>query len=257
MTIDLANVAGLLSDLDGVWFVGGQPVPGAVDALATLRARALSLRFITNTTTKTRDQISRRLGDMGLMIGPEEIINAPQAAALYLETRGKPSVHCIVSDAVRPAFDAFPSSDQPDYVVIGDINGGWNYTLMNDAFRMLIGGAELVAMHKGRYWQTADGLTLDIGAFVIGLEYAASKTAIVVGKPAPTIFLSTLDSMGLTADRVVMVGDDIHADIGGAQAAGIAAVLVRTGKFRGDLVSASGVTPDMVVDGIADLVRRL
>lgn len=257
MTIDLTRVRGILSDMDGVWFVGDELVAGAADALARVREHEIPIRFITNTTTRTHEQIATRMAAMGLAIPPEEIINSPRAAALYLRRRGRPSLHCIVADEVRETFSEFPASREPEVVVVGDIGGGWNYPIMNEAFRMLIGGAELVAMHKGRYWQVEDGLALDIGAFVAGLEYATGKTATIVGKPSPTIFASALDSIGLDANQVVMVGDDIHSDVGGAQQAGIPGVLVRTGKFREELVAQSGVAPAMTVDDIGELIRAL
>jgi len=124
---------------------------------------------------------------------------------------------------------------------------------LNDAFRVLVGGADLIAMHRGKYWQVADGLALDIGAFVAGLEYATGKTATLVGKPAPAMFRSALADMGLEPADVVMVGDDVYADVGGAQGAGIRGVLVETGKYREELVSRSGVTPDAVIASIAEL----
>jgi HAD superfamily hydrolase (TIGR01458 family) len=128
---------------------------------------------------------------------------------------------------------------------------------MSELFRQIMDGAEIVALHKGRYWQVDDGLALDIGAFVAGLEHATGKAAAVVGKPSPAMFYSALTDLGLEADDVVMVGDDIYNDVAGAQSAGIRGVLVKTGKYREELVAASGVTPDLVVEEIGDLARVL
>lgn len=249
------SVRGILSDLDGVWFVGEQPVPGATAALAAIRDRALPIRFITNTTTRPTEAIAEMLQGMGLDIPAGEIVTSSRATALYLAARGNPTCRLFVSDAVRPEFAGVTESDTPDCVVVGDLGEGWNYTLMNEAFGMVFGGAELVAMHRGRYWQTDAGITLDLGAIVAGLEYAAGVEATLVGKPARTMFDSALSDIGLAPFDVIMIGDDIHNDIAGAQAAGIHAVLVRTGKYREDKVADSRVEPDAVVDSIADLAR--
>jgi ribonucleotide monophosphatase NagD (HAD superfamily) len=56
---------------------------------------------------------------------------------------------------------------------------------LNDAFRALIDGAELIALQHNRYWRRADGLVLDVGAYSAALEYGAGCEAVVVGKPAP------------------------------------------------------------------------
>lgn len=255
MAIDFSTIRAFLFDMDGVWFVGETAVPGAADTLARVRERGLPCRFITNTTTATRAALAAKMKRLGFDVEPGEILNAPRAAALYLRARGNPSCHLLVHDGVRDdlgCVEATPGQ-QPDVVVVGDIGERWNYAILNEAFRMLVGGADLVAMHKGRYWQVEDGLALDIGAFVTGLEYASGKEAVLVGKPSPTIFRAALDDLGVDAGEAVMVGDDIHSDVGGAQAVGIGGVLVRTGKYRDDLAVRAGVTPDLVVDSVASL----
>lgn len=254
---DLKRVDGFLFDMDGVWFVGESAVPGAPRALERIRERCLPLRLVTNTTTRTREQLSGKLRDLGVEIRPDEIINSTQAALLYLKSQGTPSCHLLVADDIRPLFAAFPKSDTPDFVVIGDIGDAWSYDVLNRAFRMVMDGARVLALHKGRYWQVEDGLNLDIGAFVAGLEYATGGEAVVAGKPSPTMFEAALSDMGIEAQRAVMVGDDIHQDVGGAIAAGIRGILVRTGKYREALVAESGVTPDLVLDSVADLARLI
>ena len=122
---------------------------------------------------------------------------------------------------------------------------------------MVRGGAEIVALHKGRYWQTEHGLQVDIGVFVAGLEYATGKPATVIGKPSATFFRMGLKDLGVDPESVVMVGDDIEADVGGAQRAGVRGVLVRTGKYRPDDLERSDLAPDAVITSIADLVDCL
>src|SRR5436190_15333166 len=99
------------------------------------------------------------------------------------------------------------------------------------AFAELDGGADLYCLHRNRWWQTARGPLLDSGAFVAGLEYAADLEATVLGKPSPAYFRAALEALDADAELAWMVGDDIDADIGGAQACGMRTALVRTGKF--------------------------
>ncbi|CAN0406688.1 unnamed protein product, partial [Phaeothamnion confervicola] len=99
------------------------------------------------------------------------------------------------------------------------------------------------------------GLDLDAGAYVSGLENAVNKWAEVVGKPSRLFYGAALAALGTTASRTVMVGDDIEADIAGAQAADIRAVLVRTGKFREADLARAAVPPYAVLDSIVDLPR--
>jgi HAD superfamily hydrolase (TIGR01458 family) len=136
-------------------------------------------------------------------------------------------------------------------VVLGGASDDFSYANINRIFRLVMDGAALVGMHRNLYWRTADGLQLDGGAYLAGLEAAAGVTATVCGKPSPAFFESALALLGLPADRVAMVGDDIVNDVLGSQACGLTGVLVRTGKFM-DADLEKG-TPDHVVDSIADL----
>jgi ribonucleotide monophosphatase NagD (HAD superfamily) len=105
-----------------------------------------------------------------------------------------------------------------------------------------------------RYWMAADGISLDVAPFVAALEHATGRKALVFGKPAERFFLAAAAELRAAPDEVLMVGDDVHADVGGAQAAGLRGALVRTGKFRPSDLEGE-VRPDVVFDSVADLPR--
>jgi HAD superfamily hydrolase (TIGR01458 family) len=254
---ELHDVGGILADQDGVWFVDNEPVPGAREALSRIRKRGLPLRIISNTTTRTSQELAAKMCAMDMLVEPREVISPPRVAAEMLRARKVKSARLVVADAIRGEFDGIEESAHPEVIVIGDIDDRWSYALMNELFRMVIDGAEIVALHRGRYWQVADGLKLDIGAFVAGLEYATGAVATVVGKPSATMFRAAVDDMDLIADDVVMIGDDVHHDVAGAQKAGIRGVLVKTGKYREALVASTGIKPDLVIDSIAVLAGVL
>jgi HAD superfamily hydrolase (TIGR01458 family) len=254
---DLHDVCGILADQDGVWFVDNEPVPGAREALARIRKRDLPFRIISNTTTRTSAELAAKMCAMDMFVEPREVISPPRVAAEMLRARKVKSAKLVIADAIRGEFHGIAESDHPEVIVIGDIDDRWSYALMNELFRMVIDGAEIVALHRGRYWQVADGLKLDIGAFVAGLEYATSSVATVVGKPSATMFKAAVDDMDLISEDVVMIGDDVHHDVAGAQKAGIRGVLVKTGKYREALVASAGIRPDLVLDSIAVLAGVL
>jgi HAD superfamily hydrolase (TIGR01458 family) len=121
------------------------------------------------------------------------------------------------------------------------------------AFQELEMGAELYCLHKNRWWQTKHGPLLDAGAFVAGLEYAADVEATVLGKPSPAYFEAALEALDADPELTWMVGDDIEADVAGAQRHGMKTILVRTGKFRPDAVERTNIRPDAIVSSIAQL----
>jgi HAD superfamily hydrolase (TIGR01458 family) len=140
-----------------------------------------------------------------------------------------------------------------DAVIVGDLGAAFGYDVLNHAFRLVMDGAELIALQKNRYWMRADGLSLDVGPFVAAIEFATGREAYVVGKPARGFFEQVLADVGVSPAAAAMVGDDIESDIGGALGVGLAAILVRTGKYREERVRESSIEPTAVVDSIADV----
>jgi HAD superfamily hydrolase (TIGR01458 family) len=251
----LRDSRAFLIDLDGVLYDDNQPIPGATEAIAHLREKGCPFRFATNTTMRCRASLRRKLADFGFEVSADEIFSAPMAAARYLRRQGQPRLFLLLKEDAHRDFTGLEITDQrPDFVVVGDMGDEYSATLLNKAFRLILGGAELIALQKSRYWKTAEGLTLDAGPFVVALEYATGQQARVIGKPSLDFFRLAVNDLGVAPAEVAMIGDDIEVDVGGAQRAGLKGILVRTGKFQeADL--QSGIEPDGVIDSIADLVE--
>jgi HAD superfamily hydrolase (TIGR01458 family) len=249
-------IDGVLLDIDGVLSISWEPLPGAVEALARLRNDRIPFRLITNTTTMTRRVLARTLRDAGFDVADEEVVTAVVATATYLRERTPDARVFVLSDGdVAEDLEGIDLVDvrHADVVVLGGAGERFAYPVINAVFRRLMDGAELVGMHRNLFWKTADGWQLDSGAYLMGLEAAAGTSATVCGKPERTYFASVLSDLGVAAERAAMVGDDVQADVLGAQAAGMTGILVRTGKYReGDETKHEG-RPDQVVDSIADV----
>jgi HAD superfamily hydrolase (TIGR01458 family) len=215
-------------------------------------------RFVTNTSTLSLQSLQEKINRLGFSIPANEIISAPQATVLYLKQQGRPVCRLLLSEDVKKDFSEFEvSDDAADYIVIGDIGNGWSYSLLNSVFNQLMKGAKLIAIHKNRFWQTEQGLQMDIGGFVEALEYVSGTKAMIIGKPAADFFKIAQSDIGVASDELLMIGDDIDVDVGGAQQAGLAGVLVKTGKYRQEYANASSVKPDAVIDSIAQLPSLL
>jgi HAD superfamily hydrolase (TIGR01458 family) len=250
----LDGVEALLLDLSGVVYVQDEAVPGAAEALARLREAGVPIRLVTNTTMRPRRAILERLDRLGIEADPSELLTPATLARRRCQDAGYDSVALVVLDDLREDLEGLDESGDPvDAVIVGDLGDRWDYAVLNRAFRRLEGGAQLIALQKNRYWETAEGLSLDAGPFVAALEYATGREAEVVGKPSPAFFELALSDLGVAASAAAMVGDDVEADAGGALEAGIRAVLVRTGKYREEDVRASGIEPNATVDSIADV----
>ncbi len=253
------NVDGLLLDIDGVLSVSWEPIPGAIEAMRWIRGRGTPFRLITNTTTHTRVDLAATLGGAGFDVRPDDIVTAVVATASYLREHHPGARVALITDGEGhedlEGVDVVGVDDEPDVVVFGGACEDFTYGAVNGAFRRVMGGAALVGMHRNMYWRTADGLQMDSGAYLAGLEAASGATATICGKPAPAYFEAALASIGVSPERAAMVGDDIVNDVGGAQAIGMTGVQVRTGKFtERDLERGA---PDHVIDSLADLPSLL
>lgn len=239
-------------DLDGTLYVGDERVPGAREAVERLKESGLIVRYVTNTTRKPRRAVAENMRDLGFQIEEGQIFTPAIAAAGLIGGR---SCLPLVDESLLEDLPAVtPTANRPDYVLVGDLGEDFTYARLDKAFRCLMGGAELLALQKNRYWQTETGLSLDAGPFVAALEYASGKSATVLGKPRAEFFRLALEDMNLEASDVAMVGDDPESDVAGAQRAGLRGVQVKTGKWT---PGCEVVAADLVLDSIASLPEVL
>jgi len=247
-------IKAFLFDLDGVFYVDDQLLPRANETLEWLQAHKLPYRFITNNTTLPRKKLSEKLNRLGLRIQENELVSANYAGVLYLKKEGFNRCRLVLRKEAQADFRDFDTTtNPPEAIVIGDIGATWDYPLLNGLMNQVLGGAKLVALHKGRYFQTENGLTLDSGAFVAALEHATETKALVVGKPQSAFFELATQELQCQAHEIAMVGDDLINDIGGAQRMGYTTFLVKTGKFRDSLFQKSEIRPNHLIDTIGHL----
>jgi HAD superfamily hydrolase (TIGR01458 family) len=250
----------ILIDLDGVLHVGGIPVPGAVDTISYLKDNGYSFRFVSNSTRRSRQTISGLLGSIGFEIPISHIFTPSMAAVSYISGKGVTKAFILTYPEVAAEMNREGiqhSEESARFVVVGDAGDLFTYTLLNEAFRQLLEGAELIALEKDRYWMGTDGMMLSAGPFVSALEYASRKKAVVMGKPSRDFFLRALASMNARPDHSIMIGDDVVTDIWGAVANGLTGILVKTGKYRKDALENAPMPQARVISSIADLPHLL
>jgi HAD superfamily hydrolase (TIGR01458 family) len=254
-------MAAILLDIDGVLHVSGEAIRGAPEAVRQLRENGHRLRFVTNSTTHSRRSLAEDLRKIGVELEDDELQTTALAAAR--ELAGRRVLAMTMPAVLEDLGDVELVGEDAEAVLIGgadeteETNRVFSYMNLARAFHELEGGAELYCLHKNRWWQTLRGPLLDSGCFVAGLEYAADVVATVVGKPSALYFAAALEALDADAEMTWMVGDDIEADIEGAQRHGLKTALVRTGKFRPDAVERARVRPDAILSSIADFPHWL
>lgn len=250
---------GIVFDLDGVFYVGDRAIPGGAETLEWVRQQEIPHCFLTNTTSKPRAVLVEKLAGLGLTTQEEHILTPSVAACGWIAQNLDGPVALFVATATEAEFSHLSlmprDTRQPvSAVVVGDLGEAWDFTTLNQAFRLLMQhpAPRLIALGMTRYWRGPDGLRLDVAPFVSALQYASGIEPVVLGKPAKAFYRSALEMIGCQADQCVMIGDDIRGDVAAAQAAGLNALLVRTGKFQQSDLGGE-ITPDGVLASIADL----
>jgi len=250
----MKDINGVIFDIDGVLEFQGRVYPGAVETVNALKDRGIVLRFLTNSTLKSRASCAAGLREEGFQIDDDEVITASHATAVYLD-EVKPSSCWIMLE--REGLDEFSrfahDTENPEVIIVGDNRSRFDFDHLNQALRRLLAGAKLVGMTPELIDSSMGAPELNVGSWARMLEEASGVKATYIGKPSRYVFELALRSMALRKDEVVMVGDRVCSDIKGASDFGIRSVLLRTGEV--DERDLDGdITPDVVFDAITEVL---
>jgi glycerol 3-phosphatase-2 len=253
---------GFLVDLDGVVWLGEEPIAGAADALRELQRRDKRVRFLTNDPRDARERVVARLRGLGVIVGDQEVFTAATATArLAAERSGTGRTAFVIgTDALRNEAEAAGlhvlegERGREAEVVIVAGHDGFDHDELRVAIQALWRGAELYGTGRDRTVPMPDGPWPGSGAVLAAVEYGSDRRAITAGKPEPYLFELARRSLP-DGDRIAVVGDRVDSDIAGAKRAGLAAILVLSGSTPPDRLGNAEPAPDHVVDSIADLVH--
>ena len=260
-------VGGVLFDIDGVLVTSWRPIPGAAETLRELSRHRIACSYLTNTTTRTRRQIAAALAESGIEVRPDEVITAAGLTADYVHGH-YPGARCYLVNSGditedMPGLDivedtALAAGEAPDVVLLGGAGPEYTHLRLSRVYEWMAQGVPVIAMHRSTAWKTTEGLRIDTGMYLIGMEETSGRKATAVGKPAPAGFLAAAARLGVDPDEVYMIGDDLNNDVLAAQVVGMTGVLVRTGKFRQETLDRwaadeFAMQPNHVIDSVADL----
>jgi HAD superfamily hydrolase (TIGR01458 family) len=233
----------------------GTQLPGAVELLKYLMDKGIPFRIITNTISKTPEDLSRVFSGFGLDISPKVFITPFESLNTYLNERNTRSFYFVGSDSMKSRLSRQPDFDGvPEYVILCDFESiDCSYGTLNRIFNYLINGAKLITASNSEYYLSKGGLKLDTGAFARMFEITANQKAVVLGKPSSIVYRVAAAQIGLSPEEVITVGDDVLTDIRGGKEFGAYSVLVKTGKYKnGD---EELYKPDEVIGNLMELVK--
>jgi len=249
-------------DIDGVIFFGGEAIDGAKETLQYLKDNEYRTLFVTNATRHSNEERVKQFSDIGFEISENDILNTAYATADYIVQKKK-NAKCFLTGADyldkvyrKKGLLVTRAEEKVDFVVLG-FDKRLDYATLDTALRLLLDGAELIAMHEDRFHPSEGKIVISLGGFVRALEYASGKKAVIIGKPNTNFFKIALDIVGRKESQAAMIGDSIASDIVGAQNAGIKGILVKTGGFREEDLAQSEIKPDLVIDSIKELPKAI
>ena len=246
----------LLIDLDGVLKLGNSPAPDVNEFFNFINENKIPACILSNSTLRTGEQVKEFFTSHKIELSIPAITAFDAALSFVKKNYKKVQVYC--RDYLIHHFEGMIDDENPEAILIGDIGDRWNYQIVNDIFKKICAGADLVAMHKNKYWNPAGGLLIDAGAFITGIEYSSGKEAILIGKPSPLYFNAALESIGARIENgFYMIGDDIENDIKAAQDIGGKGILIYTGKTKFPLEKNSNIKPDFEVHSVNEVITIL
>lgn len=253
---------GLLVDLDGVVWIGREPVPGAAEALRELLAAGKQIVFVTNNPGKPAVAYAERLRESGIAVGADRVVTAGEATARLAAERigrgadayviGAPAFHDAVASAGINLVDSEEAGGARAVIVSGHRN--FDYGELLSATRALQRGAALFATSRDPTMPMPGGAWPGTGAVLAAVETASGARAEIGGKPERHLFEMARERLP-GAERVAIVGDRVSSDIEGGRRAGLDTILVLTGATSRQQAGDVKPSPDHIVDGIADLLR--
>jgi HAD superfamily hydrolase (TIGR01458 family) len=250
------NYKPLLIDLDGVLKIGNSPAHNVKEFFDFINENKIPACILSNSTLRTDELVKEFFASHKIELSIPAITAFNAALSFAKKNYKKVQVYC--RDYLIHHFKGMIDNENPEAIIVGDIEDRWNYQIVNDIFKKVLAGADLIAMHKNKYWNPHGELLIDAGAFITGIEFASGRNAILIGKPSPLYFRAALESINADIEEgFFMLGDDIENDIKAAQDIGGKGILIYTGKTKFPLKKSLNINPDFEARSLREVISIL
>jgi HAD superfamily hydrolase (TIGR01450 family) len=258
--MQLDKILCFLLDMDGTIYLGDQLLPGAHEFIQLLSRGDIQTFFLTNNSSRSRVDYVEKLKKLGLEVSAERILTSGEAAASTLACRDEGArIYLVGTPSLQREFldHGFELSDEdPDTVVLG-FDTTLTYEKLARLCSLVRQGTPYIATHPDLNCPTAVGPIPDIGATIAFVEASTGRVPDeIIGKPFQPMLEVILARTGLSPSQICMVGDRLYTDIAMGQH-GLRTVLVLSGETQTEDLVESPFKPDLVVNGIGDLVQLI
>jgi HAD superfamily hydrolase (TIGR01457 family) len=257
---DITSTECFLFDLDGTVYLGDQLLPGARELLGYLEDQSRPYFFLTNNSSRSREDYVNKLAGYGLEAPVEKIFSSGMATAIYLQDK-KPGarIYLVGTPSLEEEFRSYGFNlvdEDPDFAVLG-FDTTLTYQKIWKLCDLVVAGIPYIATHPDINCPTPDGFMPDIGAMMAMIESSTGKKAdLIVGKPNQPMVDAIVSLTGFQPEQLTMVGDRLYTDIAMGKA-GIQTVLVLSGETRRDDIPDAPHQPDLVCENLGELLDFL
>jgi HAD superfamily hydrolase (TIGR01457 family) len=250
-----------LLDMDGTLYLGDEVFPGAVDFLQTLTDTGRRYIYLTNNSSRSREDYVERLCRLGFPCRLEDVLTSGMATALYLQqTYPGQRVYLVGNQALRRELESYGIclvETEADVVVAG-FDTELTYDKLNRAAAFLRHGAPFVAANPDLVCPLPAGESMpDCGSICALLTAATGATPHYIGKPNQGIIQLAAQETGVSVGEICCVGDRLYTDIAAGINAGAVSALVLSGETDKASLAASDLCPDYVFQDVSALGEAL
>jgi 4-nitrophenyl phosphatase len=251
----LSKITHLIIDMDGVLYLGDQPLPRLQEFIAFLRERPVQFIMATNNSTRSPEEYVEKLAGMGVQVSPDEILVSGQVTARFLARDYPPGtrVHVFGMPSLSKAMceEGFILADEDVELVVASMDRKVSYEKLKRATLLIRGGARFIATNLDPTHPCEEGLAPGTGAIIAALETGSGVKATSIGKPEPATYEIAMAQMGANPQTTATIGDRVDTDILGGKRAGLTTICVLSGSS--DRAEAEAIEADMIFDDIAHL----
>ena len=255
----MTRYRGAILDVDGTLVRGNDGVPGAADAVRTLRKDGTDLLFFSNNPTQPPEHYVSRLAATDIEIDAADVLTSALVTAEFLETEYEPHDAFVVGEAYLSELleeRGFTVRSDPDdaELLVASIDREFDYDDLTDALWALERDIPFVGTDPDVTIPASERLVPGSGAILNAIAGVAGREPDhILGKPSPAAGRAALSHLGVAAEECLVVGDRLNTDIALGEEIGATTVLVRSGVTTPDGLAESAVQPDYVIDSVREI----
>ena len=252
--------------MDGVLFLGNTPLADAPLAVDRLKKAGITVRYLTNNSTQTRQFYAEKLGGFDIAVSPDEIVTSASATAAWMAATTNIKTVFVVGggglvDELQAVGITVITRDSPTTMdetceaVVAGLDKGFTYDTLLRAQQVILRTKTFIATNRDTQYPTETGVIPGGGSIVAAIAAASECEPITIGKPEPLGLEFLLAQTGAAPEQALMVGDRLDTDIACASRVGMHSACVLTGvTTREQATAAKGMyRPGRIISTLAEL----